>query len=170
MENIAEILKNAPEGLKLYSMIHGEVEFDSACDPGEYPISVQHGEDEEFFDEYGKYFDQYGECVLFPSSEHRTWKDWQKVLIPKCVGSVIVLHNGFCGYEWIVTKSGMFAMNMNENETYLHSFNEMYYDDFVFANSTESEVFFKRLDKLGYKFENGEVVSKEEKKWSLLEV
>lgn len=170
MVNIAKILKNAPEGLKLYSMIHGEVEFDRACNPGEYPIGVQSGEDVEYFDEYGKYFDLYGECVLFPSSEHRTWKDWQKVLIPKCVGSVIVVHNRFCDYEWIVTNNGMFAMNMIENdENYLHPFNEMCYDDFRFATPKEAEVFFERLDRIGYKFENGEVVKKEEKKWSIID-
>lgn len=164
MTNIAEILKNAPEGLKLYSLIHGEVEFDYANDYSEYPISVQHRNGTEYFDEYGKYFDQYGECVLFPSKESQTWDNWQEVLIPKCVGSVIVSSDctSICDYEWIVTSNGMFAMNMLENdEKYQYPFKDMTYDCLRFATPKETEAFFERLDELGYKFENGEVVVKD---------
>ena len=169
MVNIAEILKNAPKGLKLYSIIHGEVEFDSACNPAEYPIGIRYGDeyDVEYFDEYGKYFNQYGEPILFPSKDHQTWDNWQEVLIPKCVGSVIVTSD--CIYEWLVTKDGMFAMNMDIDDIYLHPFNEMFYDTLRFATPKETEAFFERLDKLGYRFENGEVVKKEEKKWSILD-
>lgn len=163
MANIAEILKNAPKGLKLYSPVYGEVELvenDGSMLSLKNPAGIGL-----WLDGYGKKSEE-GECLLFPSKDHRTWEDWEKALIPKCVGSVIIsFHSDF---EWLVTMDGMFAINMNDDETYLHPFNKMCYDDFVFANSTEIGVFFKRLDKLGYKFENGEVVKKE-KEWCIFD-
>ena len=165
MKNIAEILKNAPTGLKLYSLVDGDVELVNVNVKytEDYPIKV-YSEDKSnfiFFDEYGKVYKSKGECVLFPSKSHQTWDNWQEVLIPKCVGSVVVSTPCICDYEWIVTNNGVFAMNMYENdENYQYSFKEMSYKRLRFANPKETEVFFERLDKLNYGFENGEIVKK----------
>lgn len=167
MTNIAEILKFAPKGLKLYSIIHGQVEFDYANDPSEYPISVQQGEDEEYFDEYGKYFNKYGECVLFPSSEHRDWKDWQEVLMPQCVGSVFVDNNE---YQYcLVTNDKIWVIDkLRKSLTEWFTFSEFNFNqELRFATAEEIEQCFKELDRQGYKFENGEVVKKEEKEWTI---
>lgn len=171
MTNIAEILENAPKCLKLYSPLIGEVEFTSVYERDGRRIVEASRHDKQLtlrLDKFGRFLGAEAECILLPSKDHRTWDNWQEVLIPQCVGSVIASIDCTCTYEWIVTKNGMFVMNMNADNTYLHPFNEMYYDDLVFATLKEAEVFFERLNKLGYKFENGEVVKKE-KEWSILD-
>lgn len=77
--NIAEILKDAPKGTKLYSPLYGEVildyvDFDVIFKPiklltpqGEYLHLTESGrytDNEEYVD---------AECVLFPSKENRDW-------------------------------------------------------------------------------------------------
>lgn len=84
MTNLAEILKNAPQGLKLYSLVHGEVTLKKVIDSNDtnYPIVVVLNSDAEKFTKYGKFFKDYedAECVLFPSKEHKSWDNWQEVL------------------------------------------------------------------------------------------
>ena len=168
MKNVAEILKFAPEGLKLYSLINGEVEFDFACEPGEYPISVQYGDGVEYFDEYGKYFTQYGECTLFPSKDHRTWDNWQEVLMPQCVGSVFVDNNE---YQYcLVTNDKIWLIDkLRKSLTTWFTFSEFnFIQELRFATAEETEQCFNELDRQGYKFENGAVVKKE-KEWSIFD-
>lgn len=78
--NIAEILKNCPTGLKLYSTVYGEVEF--VCVKNNYsdiyPISCRrrNGYEKSFTNDGRIYFDYPdAECVLFPS---KTQRDWSK--------------------------------------------------------------------------------------------
>ena len=77
--NLVDILKNCPKGTKLYSTVHGEVEFCKITDNNYYPISFS------FKNKYddqcisivtadGKHcFNTNGECVLFPSKDQRDW-------------------------------------------------------------------------------------------------
>ena len=79
--NLVEILKDCPEGTKLYSPIIGEVEFKRIkyC---EYPIVTcsKNGNRILSFTKDGLFF-QEGECImLFPSKEQR---DWSKFKIKK---------------------------------------------------------------------------------------
>ena len=81
--NLAQILKRCPKGTKLYSLIHGDVEFyaidkrSSVC-----PIILKCGEDLVSYSVSGKYIPGYrGECILFPSKEQR---DWSKFTAPWC--------------------------------------------------------------------------------------
>ena len=81
--NLVEILKDCPKGTKLYSTIHGEVEFNGisnnkdiykieykAKTSGVYGITPD-----------GKFLSCFdGECTLFPSKEQR---DWSKFKIKK---------------------------------------------------------------------------------------
>lgn len=79
--NLVEILKDCPKGTKLYSTIHGEVEFDGIGNSGAYRV--------EFKTEQGGYACvtsdgrhlNYlsGECILFPSKDQR---DWSKFTAP----------------------------------------------------------------------------------------
>ena len=79
--NLVEILKDCPKGTKLYSTIHGEVEFDGIGNSGAYRV--------EFKTENGGYACvttdgrhlNYlnGECILFPSKDQR---DWSKFSAP----------------------------------------------------------------------------------------
>ena len=79
--NLVEILKDCPEGTKLYSPIIGEVEFKRIkyC---EYPIVTcsKNGNRILSFTKDGLFFSE-GECImLFPSKNQR---DWSKFKIKK---------------------------------------------------------------------------------------
>ena len=76
--NLVEILKDCPEGTKLYSTVFGEVEFESINDIiGPIVVTTNIG-DPECFTADGKMFARYnGECVLFPSKEQRDWSKFK---------------------------------------------------------------------------------------------
>ena len=72
--NLVEILKDCPEGTKLYSPVFGEVEFESINDIiGPIVVTTNTG-NAECFTADGKMHTYYnGECLLFPSKEQRDW-------------------------------------------------------------------------------------------------
>ena len=81
--NLVEILKDCPEGTKLYSTIYGDVELAvSHINDYERPIEIKI-RDNEFgegfymivpFTNDGRLKAEYpGECTLFPSREQRDW-------------------------------------------------------------------------------------------------
>ena len=79
--NLVEILKDCPEGTKLYSPIIGEVEF-KRIKYSEYPIVTcsTNGNRILLFTKDGLFFSE-GECImLFPSKDQR---DWSKFKIKK---------------------------------------------------------------------------------------
>lgn len=79
--NIAEILKDCPKGMELYSSIYGEVKFYKIdIDNESYPIAVKNSKGIVYFAEDGRYstaFDT-AECLLFPSSKMRDWTKFFK--------------------------------------------------------------------------------------------
>ena len=79
--DLTKILKNCPRGWKFYSLIYGEVEFDTIINNDTYPIIfitnrngpisvTSNGKHVKLFD---------GECILFPSKDQR---DWSKFTAP----------------------------------------------------------------------------------------
>lgn len=79
--NLVEILKDCPEGTKLYSPIIGEVEF-KRIKYSEYPIVTcsKNGNRILLFTKEGLFFSE-GECImLFPSKNQR---DWSKFNVKK---------------------------------------------------------------------------------------
>ena len=85
--NIASILKDKKNGIRLYSPIFGECSF-SLVREETYDICVKkHNGVKEFFDSKGLYFNT-GEVMLFPSKEMRDWAkfSWKKgdLLINSC--------------------------------------------------------------------------------------
>lgn len=81
--DLTKILKNCPEGTKLYSTIYGEVEFYDIVEPSFYPIMLQTDLGlRPCVTKYGRYaidYENKGECTLFPSKEQR---DWSKFTAP----------------------------------------------------------------------------------------
>ena len=80
--NLVEMLKDCPEGTKLYSPIIGEVVFKRIkdCEYPEYPIVTRRGNRILSFTKEGLFFPE-GECImLFPSKDQR---DWSKFKIKK---------------------------------------------------------------------------------------
>lgn len=81
--NIAEILRDCPEGTKLYSPVCGACTFLRVEDSAFYPIRVKRVSDatiREDFTKDGRYTEsaEDGECVLFLSQEMRSWDKFFK--------------------------------------------------------------------------------------------
>lgn len=162
--NIAEILRYAPKGLKLYSPIFGEVEFDFLDDNNDIHISFKEAFDTEYFDLNGKYFKSYSnaECLLFPSINHRCWNHWQNTLFLESIGSVCV--DTITGNKFILDHNGTFfgdgtgsqystLIDGEDASNYL--LNSRY------ASQDEAKEFFKELEKNGYEWNGKTVVKKE---------
>ena len=78
--NLVKILKDCPNGTKLYSSVFGEVELDHIDTSANYPIIIRlKGEQGyESLTSEGKMFADYdGECILFPSREERDWSKFK---------------------------------------------------------------------------------------------
>lgn len=82
--NLVEILKDCPEGTKLYSTVYGDVELVRVyLDDNTYPIEIKidEGSDMIYITNDGRLFDDFrGECTLFPSKNQR---DWSKFKVKK---------------------------------------------------------------------------------------
>ena len=90
--NLVDILKNCPEGTKLYSPAYGDVELiDVFLDEETHPIRIKipSNSTDTFAGKIhnltkdGRLFGEYnGECMLFPSKEQQDWSKF-KVKKPK---------------------------------------------------------------------------------------
>ena len=78
--DLTKILKDCPRDWKLYSSIHGEVQF-RYIDNGDFPIVVELSDSSDVdFTKDGKLYSNYdGECALLPSKDQR---DWSKFTAP----------------------------------------------------------------------------------------
>ena len=85
--NIAEILKDKKDGIRLYSSIFGECTFCCLREDTNDICVKKHNGVKGFFDSKGLYYNT-GEVMLFPSKEMRDWKKfaWKKgdLLINSC--------------------------------------------------------------------------------------
>lgn len=78
--DLTKILKDCPEGTKLYSPIFGEVDFIKIHNDAKYPIITRKGAYNPNFTDEGLYYaDEGEECLLFPSKDQR---DWSKFTAP----------------------------------------------------------------------------------------
>lgn len=80
--NIAEILRDCPKGIKLYSLLYGKCEFERISNNNEFPVVV-HSEIKPSaisFTKYGHYLYEVedADCVLFPSAKMRLWDKFFK--------------------------------------------------------------------------------------------
>ena len=83
--NIAEILKDAPIGTKLWSPLCGECSLHGVDMSSDVPICVEVKGDENnhdcvlFFAANGKYFSRFAsaECLLLPSKNNRDWETFK---------------------------------------------------------------------------------------------
>lgn len=76
--NLCEILRDCPNGTKLYSTVLGYVIFQGIVEGVVYPIvvSCENGVTETFTADGKMFIDFDGECTLFPSKEQRSWADF----------------------------------------------------------------------------------------------
>ena len=103
--NLVEILKDCPEGTKLYSPVYGDVELVkviqvedeilSSIEDDIYPIKIKLNNNSlDNFTKDGLIFADYnGECMLFPSKDQRDWSKFKPTkpkFVPKFkVGDMI---------------------------------------------------------------------------------
>ena len=156
MENLIDILKNAPEGIELYSPLFGYGKLNSVDDINCNTITVIDGEgDTYFFDTYGRlkknpmYKEGKGDCMLFPADEDYGdlhWDNWQDVLFPKCSGACVV----DCDGNLFILKDDTIVENIDGKRSDL-SGNYIYYDDFADEwQFAPKELIEKYKDKVSY--------------------
>ena len=79
MIDLTKILKDAPQGTKLYSPIFGEVTFEELITPENesgFSIKTRYDDRNVYFTKYGRYVKSgIGECMLFPSKDHMSWEN-----------------------------------------------------------------------------------------------
>ena len=96
--NIAEILKDKPKGIRLYSPIFGECAFSFVREETDDICVKKHNGEKELFNSKGLY-DILGECLLFPSKEMRDWRKfaWKKgdVLISNDYSTEVIFYNWY---------------------------------------------------------------------------
>lgn len=151
--NIAEALKFAPKGLKLYTPIFGQVQMYKIKHKGY--IELEYGKsDGTFFSSQGKYYHK-GECLLFPSKDHRTWDNWQDILFPQSIGSVCA----FTGTipqptMFLCTSNGtVFSDNTGNTWDVLIGHSGNYLKSSRYATPEESKQFFDGLKANGYEWD-----------------
>ena len=141
--NIAEILRDMPEGTKLYSPLFGKCKLEEVINHKEYPISVYIRGEQAFrtFTKDGCYISNIegSECVLFPSSKMRCWSKFFKR------GDVVYNSN-----------SKMLAIFDGWASDYYTEFNTTinYYDDHTFGEEEvcTTDCFVKATDKQRVEF------------------
>lgn len=76
--DLVKILKDVPEGTKLYSPMLGYVTFKGIDDDEEFPINVLYEKNIYSFSKDGKYYARTeSECLLFPTKEQRNWSKFK---------------------------------------------------------------------------------------------
>lgn len=120
--NIAEILKDKPQGTKLYSLACGKCELKEADDKS-FKVSFYSSKfgfmngGEGTFDKNGNLYDD-GECVIFPSKEMRDWSKfaWKKgdVLVHKD-GTVHIIFEGFEDDTYRIFKGKYYLWEDNDH-------------------------------------------------------
>lgn len=109
--NIAEILKDKPNGIRLYSPIFGECAFLYIQNTTDDICVKKHNNEKAFFNSEGLY-NTLGECLLFPSKKMRDWRKftWKRgdVLVSNDSDSHIIFegfskddYTTFEGKHWI---------------------------------------------------------------------
>lgn len=178
--NIAELLKDCPKGMELYSPIFGEVYLDKIRP--HLAIVVTTDKEQGNFKEEFLYDGRYGmngECMLFPSKGKTTWEGFQR---PFKDGDIVVnasnknsnafiyagegsdyyksyvgLHTGINptlstikSYAWIRKQSGIRFATEEEKQKLFKAIEE---------NGYEWNAETKTLDKIISKFKEGDIIS-----------
>ena len=128
--NIADILKDKPQGTKLYADAFGELSMVDICTEDELGVTLLEKDgDELLFYNDGKY-NRNGEPILFPSKEMDDWSKfaWKKgdVLVSEGMGRLHVIFEGFDDDTYTTFKGKHYLCNYDDNEDY----NEEEYNDY----------------------------------------
>ena len=145
--NIAEILKDKPNGIRLYSPIFGECAFSFVREETDDICVNQHNGEKAFFNSKGLYYNT-GEVMLFPSKQMRDWRKFFKK------GDVLVCYEGknpyytiFDGFEnnTYQTFNGKFAYDSYEDKWYQNECN-LSTTTFHKLSLADSEIYITKIE------------------------
>lgn len=158
-KNIADILRYAPKGIKLWDIMHGcQLKFDHV-DESDFIVCNGPMNKQIKFCPNGAYFAA-GECMIFPDEKVRSWSFWQEYLFKYSVGSVII--DSWCE-KFLIGKDYYYTVNLANDNSMIRpeSFNMI---QARYATPFETKVFFEDMNKFGYKFNKstGSVTKKKE--------
>ena len=158
--NIVEILKDKPQGTKLYSSACGKCKLEEVDDKS-FKISFYNSKfgfmngGEGYLDKNGKLYDD-GECVVFPSKEMRDWSKfaWKKgdILLSKD-NDVYIIFEKFEDDAYTRFKGKHYLWKECDEEDYSKEETKMLTSVFEKANDYEAQSYIKTIEKkLGGKF------------------
>ena len=144
MRELAELLLDAPAGIKLYCPVWGEVVFQGISD--DINVLTDKGE----FDGYGR-MDPNGECLLFPSKDRHDWEEWQEDLFRP--NDVVSCDEGVFIYVGTVHYNVLSTYNMTaaDGKQLMLPVAKC-----QFATPREAENFFKTMKSNGLQWNSGQ--------------
>lgn len=152
--NIAEILKDCPSGMELYSPLFGDCTFVKIHDnEAQIIVKLETGATVSFQND-GRYYDYpNAECILFPSKEKTTWEGFQR---PFKDGDIVATSDGrwigittggkcncFMPTYCIIKGDGEFEAYLNKKETWQF---------YRLATEEEKKKLFDAIKENGYKW------------------
>lgn len=147
--NIAEILKDCPKGMKLYSPIYGKVELWKVNSNSVYSIMTATSIDRAgSFTSEGRLYEKYpsAECLLFPSSEMRDWTKFFKRgdVVKNKDGGMYAIFEGWANDDYTKFNSTIcfYVFNASFDEEVTCDT-----DDFVKASDEERAAFIADAEK-----------------------
>lgn len=157
--NIAEILKDKPQGTKLYSSACGKCNLKEVDDKS-FKISFYNSKfgfmngGEGYLDKNGKLYDD-GECVVFPSKEMRDWRKfaWKKgdVLVNKD-GDVHIIFERFVDDTYCSFVGKYYLWKENNDTEQFYEKERLLTSDFQKAGKDATQTYINTIEeKLGGK-------------------
>lgn len=134
MKTIADYLKGAPRGTKLYTPLSGEC---TLLGIDKDYIAVKGTKQSYFFTHLGQFFSDGaddGECLLFPSKEERDWGNYKVPYIFKPFDKIVARNkNGV----WV---ADMFSHYVNTERYYFVGLGGVGYDQCLLYNEETSKL------------------------------
>ncbi len=146
--NIAEILKDCPEGMKLYSPLFGEVKLFGISENSVSILFIDGRDYHDSFSKNGNYYPKYSqsECLLFPSSKMRDWTKFFKrgdVVYSKA-GNISAIFEGWVNDDYTEFNT---TINFYVADASYGKEEVCYTDCFVKASDEERAVFIANAEK-----------------------
>lgn len=151
--NIVEILKDKPQGTKLYSSACGKCKLEEVDDKS-FKISFFNSKfgfmngGEGYLDKNGKLYDD-GECVVFPSKEMRDWSKfaWKKgdVLVNKD-GDVHIIFERFADDTYCSFVGKYYLWKENNDTEHFYENERLLTSDFQKAGKDAAQTYISTIE------------------------
>ena len=147
--NIAEILKDKPQGIKLYADAFGQLSIEEICTEDELGITLLDKEgDELYFYNDGKY-NTHGEPILVPSKSMRDWRKfaWEKgdILLSKD-NDVYIIFEKFEDDAYTKFKGKHYLWKKFDEEDYSKEESQMLTSLFEKVNDYEVQTYINTIE------------------------